>query len=176
MIQGKEVPASAAEEFLKDVDQDPKFLRFHERMTCVASINHVGAEKNRVLGELKSERKALSAPDPRVLGLALMIALPLLVLAVVLPSWQFRAAELAVVVMALVLDEVRARRAKHEREVRLVGISENLEAVEQDAAAALKQLELRIDEIDREAASSIRIIDPATFGVPPKKTEEKRSS
>jgi len=176
MIQGKEVPPSAAEGFLKDVDQDPKFQRFHERMACIAEINHVTAEKERMLGALRDERKSLSLPDPRVLGLALLLALPLLVLSAALPWWQGRAAVILLAIAALVVDEVKARRAKHEREVRLAEITEGLEAIERDATKVLRQLEARIVEIDHEAASSIKIIDPATFGAPAKKLEEKRSS
>jgi hypothetical protein len=173
MIQGKEVPANAAEEFLKGVDQDPKFMRFHERMTCVASINQVVAEKNQALAELKDERRTLSVPDPRVFGLALLLALPLLALSAALPWWQARTGLILVVFFGLIRDEVRARQERHTREARIAEITEGLGEVEQGATAAMKNLEFRIDEIDREAASSIRIIDPATFGAP--KTEARSS-
>lgn len=175
MIQGKEVPTSAAEGFLRGVDQDPKFQRFHERLDCLARAREVAVGRDVELGKLRAERRELSTPPTRTLAVGLLLGAPLVALAAALPWWQARVAELALVLVALVADEVRHRAVASKRAARLAEVSDELERVESEAKVAIAQLEARVAEIDREMSSSIKVIDPDTFGAPVKK-EEKRSS
>lgn len=198
MIQGKEVPTSAAEGFLRGVDQDPKFQRFHERLDCLAQVRAVTAqrdaeraklrgERDAELTKLRAERREISVPPTRSLALGLLLALPLVALAAALPWWPARVAELAFVLVALVADEVKHRRLSSERAKRYVEVSDELERVERESAEAIehvereakavvKQLEARVADIDAAMSSSIKVIDPDTFGPQVKKEEEKRSS
>lgn len=175
MQQGREVPSKVAEGFLKGVDEDPKFQRFHERLSCLAQITQIREGSERALTELRDERARLSEPDPRTLGTAMLVAVPLVALAIALPWWQARAVELAFLLVALVRDEVIARQAARARSKRVLEITNELEETERAAAAAVDSLNARIVDIDRAAEASIKIIDPDSWGAQAKK-EEKRSS
>jgi hypothetical protein len=150
MIQGREVPGKFASEFMDGIDKDPKFMRFSQRQAAAET-----------LVELRMEKLSLRAPDPRSLASALLIAAPLVIAAILLP-WPW--VVLGCIGAALSLDEVRARRSQYLRDRRLAEVDDQM-----------SQLEGLVVSIDREAESSIRIIDPATFGAP-KKQEEKRSN
>lgn len=177
MEQGREVPAQVAEGFLKGVDEDPKFLRFQERLFCVAQVKRMKEEQKAAVEALREERRALLVPEPRTVGLAVVFGLILLGLSHALSS-LWAQAPLAVglgAVTALLMDEVLHRRRAAKRNLRLAKIDDEVTAVKENAEEHVRALEARITEIDHEGASSIRIIDPATFGAPVKK-EEKRSS
>lgn len=151
MIQGREVPGKLAAEFLEGIDQDPKFIRVNQRIAAVETLS-----------ELRAEKLGLKTPDLRILALTLLVSAPLVIAAILLP-WPW--AVLGFIGAALCLDELRARRVAYLKAKRLAEIEGQVE-----------QLEALVAGIDREAESSIRIIDPATFAEPRKKQEEKRSS
>jgi hypothetical protein len=151
MIAGREVPSKFADEFLQDIDKDPKFARFHQRTAAAEALS-----------ELRAERLDLKAPDSRTLALVLLAGAVAVVATLYSPRPWFNLVALGV---ALVFDEVRVRRSRYLRDKRIVEIESQVE-----------QLEAVVAEIDREAASSIKIIDPATFAQPKKKLEEKRSN
>lgn len=176
MQQGREVPSKVAEGFLKGVNEDPKFQRFHERLSCLSQIQQIRESVERELAELRSERARLSEPDPRTLGTSMLIAVPLVALAVALPWWQARVVELAFLLVALVRDEVVARRVSRAQLKRVFEITNELEEMTRSAAAAIDALNARVADIDREAESSIKIIDPDSWGQTQTKKEEKRSS
>lgn len=182
MLQGKEVPGKIAEEFLQDVDKDPKFVRFHQRMAAVATLNEVRDERSSYERAVKEERTALRHPDPRVAAWVLLFATPLVSVAVIL-SWvgagKWALVEIAAIAVLLFADEVRSRRAQYRRELRLVALEEEerVKLTELDEQEA--QLKDLIAESDRQMEASVKIIDPSTFGVPKlveTKKDEKRSS
>ena len=177
MQQGREVPSKVAEGFLKGVNEDPKFQRFHERLACLSQSQQIRESAERELAELRSERARLSEPDPRTLGTAMLIAAPFVALAVALPWWPARAVELTFLLVALVYDEVVARRASRARLKRVFEITNELEETTHSSAAAIDALNTRVADIDREAEASIKIIDPDSWGQTLQtKKEEKRSS
>ena len=151
MHQGREVPGKIAEEFLQDVDKDPKFIRFHQRLAATET-----------LGELRAERLSLKTPDPRTLAVTLLVSAPLVIAAILLP-WPW--VVLGCIGAALCLDELRARRAAYLRDKRVAEIEGQVE-----------QVTALVADIDRQGDASIQIIDPATFAEPRKKQEEKRSN
>jgi hypothetical protein len=112
-------------------------------------------------------------PAPRTVAVGLLLSVPLLGLAAALPWWQARLAELGLVLVALVADEVRSRRAELARQASVREIEERVESVTLLANEAIDQRQARIVELDQQAAAGIRIIDPDTFGKQPEKKNGK---
>lgn len=185
MLQGKEVPGSVAAEFLQDVDKDPKFVRFHQRLAAVGALNEVRTERADYELATRNERTALRHPDPRLAAWVLLLATPLVGVAVLL-AWvgagKWALLEIAAIALALLADELRARRAQFRREVRLTQLDEEERAKLTELDEQEAQLRDLIAESDRQMESSVKIIDPETFGKPRleakknNKDEEKRSS
>lgn len=185
MLQGKEVPGSVAAEFLQDVGKDPKFVRFHQRLAAVGAINEVRAERSDYELATRNERAELRQPDPRLIAWVLLLTTPLVSVAVLL-AWvgagKWALVEIAAIAFALLADELRARRTQYRRELRLTQLDEEERAKLTELDEQEAQLRDLIAESDREMESSVKIIDPATFGKPrleakkSNKDEEKRSS
>jgi hypothetical protein len=112
-------------------------------------------------------------PAPRTVAVGLLLSVPLLGLAAALPWAQARWAVLGLVFFALVVDEVRARRAEVARQASVKDVEEKIESVTLLADEMVAQRQARIVELDQQAEAGIRIIDPDTFGKQPEKKNGK---
>jgi hypothetical protein len=152
MIQGREVPGKLTSGLTEGIEKDPKFVRFHQRLAA-----------SETLSELRAERTDLRVPNPRFLALALLLAIPLVCVALFTPGkWAF--IELGLLALVLCLDEIRERRTAYAKAKRLTEIDDQVQ-----------QLESLVYDIDRQAESSIRIVDPSMFGGPKQAQDQKGS-
>jgi len=157
-VKPREVPAKQAEKFLEGVEDDPKFQRFQNRMALSTRASVIASSRADVV-KLQVNAALLTKTVKRRIKFVLLTGAVLLAVDASLRLWWVFAAGalLAVAVFGFLYWMLtKTELVRDELDSRAHDLDEMLSAV----CAS-------IEDIDREAASSIRIIDPDTFGAPP---------
>lgn len=158
--QVREVPPHQAEKFLKDMGEDPKFLRFQRRVELAAGITEASKTRSGilvVLALLKVRTKRLFAAA----GLNKTVLIVFTVAEVAFRVWYALGAS---TILAIAIGVALWFQIKKTREAIQAKESE-LEAVDE----VIDRARAEISSIDEQCSRGIKIIDPATFGSPPVK-------
>lgn len=157
-VKPREVPAKQAEKFLEGVEDDPKFQRFQRRMTLSTQATQLSQERTEITRFQTKAADLLKTTNKR-LSFVFYSSVVLLAVDALLRLWLVFAGGL---VVACVVCTLLYRML-----VKTRLLVEGLDSKADELNESILTVHDSIQEIDREAASSIRIIDPDTFGAPP---------